>query len=211
MQGELFEASQSIAQAAKIQKSRTPNWLDLFQVTLRIDHLMIGSISALVLYVLVFSFGVERGKRYATDEIRVEKLRQEQIAQELPAPLLSVSMPKDTTSSKGSSLPVPSQASAPTAKETPTPATKIDSALPLSGEYTIQIVTYKSKRQAEERVDYLRKTGVRGFIVPQGKFFQVCADAFIDMKEARQKLTKLKAEGDIPPDAYIRPLKGLLA
>ena len=211
MQGELFEASQSVAQAAKIQKSRTPNWLDLFQVTLRIDHLMIGSISALVLYVLVFSFGVERGKRYATDEIRSEKLRQEQIAQELPAPSLSVSMPKDTTSSKSTSLPVPSQAGAPATKEVPTPATKIDSALPLSGEYTIQIVTYKSKRQAEERVERLKNMGVRGFIVPQGKFFQVCADAFVDMKAARQKLTELKAEGDIPTDAYIRPLKGLLA
>jgi cell division protein FtsN len=194
MQGELFHVSPFVTEAAKVLKTETPNLPDRFQVTLRIDHLMIGGIFALVLYVLIFSFGVERGKRYAKAEIRE--------ANTTPG-VLETS--KEVGPIQTESPVISAVSDLPSQEPSLQPATEIGSAPP-TGEYTIQIVAYKTRKQAEATVERLKITGVQGFIVPQGKFFFVCADAFSTMKEAKARLAHFKAEGHAPPDAYIRPL-----
>jgi cell division septation protein DedD len=155
---------------------------------------MIGSILALVLYVLVFSFGVENGKRYAIQEIRAERAKQQRMAKELSQPTEAHVPPAKTD-------PPPGATSAEENLAVPTRS--------LSGRFTIQLITFTNRKRAEEEVERLKKMGYQGFIIPSGKFFQVCTDAFQDMSEARQKLMRLKAEGFAPSDAYIRPLNGL--
>ena len=207
MQAELFEMSGPVVDAARIAKPSS-GWMDQFRVTLRVDHLLIGGILALVLYVLVFSFGVEKGKRYAMAELRAEKMKQEQISKELielkPVPLPSLT-PIETPGSK-------SKAAVPTPQAVPpseTPASTASPVAPLKGQYTIQLITFKSRKRAEQEMERLKKLGYRSFIIPQGKFFQVCTDAFKNLGEAREKLIRLKSEGHASSDAYIRPLSGL--
>lgn len=191
MQAELFEMSGPVVEAARITRPSS-SWMDQFKVTLRVDHLLIGGILALVLYVLVFSFGVEKGKRYAMAELKAEKVKQEQISKEL------IELKSPTLVETHASKPAP---------PSPTPALTASPA-PLTEQYTIQLITFKSRKRAEQEVERLKKLGYRSFIIPQGKFFQVCTDAFQNMGEAREKLMKLRSEGHASSDAYIRPLSG---
>ena len=187
MQGELFKMSGPVVDASKVSNAQG-RWMDQFRVTLRPDHLLIVGILTLVLYVLVFSFGVEKGKRYASEERAAEKAKQEQISKELVQ----------------SSIPALSEKSRVEVPVTPAPV----AAPSLTGQYTIQIITFTNKKRAEEEVERIKKAGHQSFIIPSGKFFQVCTDAFQNIGEAKETLDKLRADGFAPPDAYIRPFNG---
>ena len=194
MQAELFNMSGPVVDASKVSKPQS-GWLDHIRVTLRLDHLLIVGISALVLYVLVFSFGVEKGKRYAIDEVRAERAKQEQISKELAQPEVRATL---------------AVVSAPSEEKVSVPEDEKRREGPAGGHYTIQLIAFTSQRLAEKKVEDLKKKGYQGFIIPRGKFFQVCADAFQNMDEAREKLIQLRAEGFAAADAYIRPLSGLI-
>ena len=200
MQGELFEIAGGAAETSEVSM-RQPSWLDRFQVTLRLDHLSILGISALILYVLVFSFGVEKGKRIAPRELEAEKAQKEIILKGLGQGETPLGFPQE----KADAPEVPKAAPA---LQVP-PIQEIPGTQPAkgAGRYTIQVITFLSQSQAEEKVEKLKEKGYPSFIIPGGKFFQVCVDRFENMTEARQKLLRLKAEGFAPRDAYIRPLK----
>lgn len=203
MQGELFSLKNAgpVVDASKLNPPQ-PNWLDRLRFTLRLDHLAIIAISGLVLYVLVFSFGVEKGKRIALKEIRAAKVKQRQVAQEL---LKSQSLRE--------SFPPPTQAPSSHAPSedgvrlaSPPPAIPVQPSVSVSGKYTIQLITFTSRARAEEEAKKLKGKGLQGFVIPAGKFFHVCVDNFEKMNEAKEKLFKLKQQGSAPPDAYIRPM-----
>jgi cell division septation protein DedD len=192
MQGELFEVKAPLLDASKLPQ---PGWIDRFRITLRLDHLAVGAILALVLYVLVFSFGVEKGKRFALAELAAKE------------PAIATPSPQEVAP-----LPEPAAAEVvpvPASQETAVEATPVTTQEP--GKYTIQLITFTSRSKAEKEVERLEKLGHRSFIIPAGKFYQVCIDAFQEMSEAKDGLTRLKDEGFASPDAFIRPLKGQLA
>ena len=190
MQGELFNLGVSGKVAPEASKFSQPptNWLDRFRVTLRLDHLSIAAIFALVLYVLVFSFGVEKGKRMALRELEAQKIKQVEVAKELSQtdalalkpPVLSPVLAKPTVSG------------------------------PVIGRFTIQVITFSSKdrARAEQAVQKLKEKGYQSFTITGKKTLQVCVETFEDAGIAREKLTQLKSDGFVPNDAYIRPLKG---
>lgn len=194
MQKELFELGGPVIGGATLAE-KPRGWWEQFQITLRIDHLFILAISGLVLYVLVFSFGMEKGKRFALDELKAEKIKREEIAKELQA----VKNPIENAA-PGKSIP----AAGPQTEggETGSPF--------LSGEpvgkYTIQIVTYLTLSRAQQEVDRLKEKGHRAFAIQEGKFFYVCIEAFQSTREAGIQLSILKKQGFAPDDAYIRPL-----
>lgn len=198
MQGELFKMAGPVTEASSPSVSQ-PSWLDCFRITLRLDHLSMIGISALVLYVLVFSFGVEKGKGITLRELEAEKAKGELSALPPPAtPLLDKAKPEETGNSPKTPLAVTS-----VAPQTLSPQK--------TGKYTIQVITFTSQSRAEEEVRRLKEKGYQSFVIPGGRFFQVCVDAFENLTEARQKLMRLKIEGFAPPDAYIRPLKGQIS
>ncbi len=207
MQKELFELSGPVVDASKVME-KEKGWLDQFQVTFRIDHLFILAICSLVFYVLVFSFGVEKGKRFALDELKAEQAKREQISQQLKSlkpvtpPEVPEKAPKETMPKATEPEPFPSgpEPSAPA-------AAKDRSSGRLPGKYTIQIVTYTSESRANQEVERLRKLGYESFVISSGRFFEVCMEAFQTVKEAGQKLALLRQEGFAPNDAFIRPLK----
>ena len=200
MQRELFEMSGPVVDASKFSVSSHKNWLDRFQVTVRVDHLFILGISALVFYVLVFSFGVEKGKRFALDELRAEKQKREQISQEL-ATLKLTPRPVETGLEVRKTVePAFPQSTVAESKEESVAFS------PDSGKFTIQLVTYKSRAQAEQQIERLTSLGYKSFFIQSGKFYQVCVEAFETNQEAVSRLARLQQEGFAPSDAYIRPL-----
>ena len=74
------------------------------------------------------------------------------------------------------------------------------------GKYTIQIVTYKSQQEVDRQVQKLAAKGYHGFVIPSGKFLQVCVNAFSDRYQAVSTLRELRLHGLAPVDAYVRPM-----
>ncbi len=192
MQGELFNLGMPQAAAVNVSSlsERKSNWSDRFRITLRLDHLSIVAIFALVLYVLSFSFGVEKGKRIILREIEAQKTRQEETAKE-PAEVKTEGALTAVVQPVAAKIPV-------------TPPLQQGA---IAGKFTIQVITFNQKIRAEQEVKKLKDKGYRGFIITGKKSFQVCVESFEDSGLAKEKLTRLKADGFIPKDAYIRPLK----
>lgn len=76
--------------------------------------------------------------------------------------------------------------------------------------FTIQVITYVSEKLAKEEVDRLAQKGHKAFVVPSGKYFQVCLDIFQDKKGALKKLDglrKMESYKAAYPGAYVKFLK----
>ncbi len=85
----------------------------------------------------------------------------------------------------------------------PKPPSKGD--LKKLGNFTVQLVTYNDKTLAEKEITRLKSKGYDGFIIPSGRYYQVCANYFENKSNARSHLEELKQAGRYP-DAYIRPV-----
>lgn len=203
--GRVTETSQRLVEPAAL------TWLDRLKVTLRLEHMSIAAILALVLYVLVFSFGVEKGKRMALRELEAQKSRQEHAAQALaPTAELDTDIKIPQIShifinkvGRTSSEPVPITVP-------PVPVEAPEAVTPSTlGKYTIQAITFTDKARAEEEMKKIAAKGYQAFIIPGKKFFQVCIDRFETVSLAKVKLGALKADGFVPDDAYIRPVPGV--
>jgi hypothetical protein len=75
--------------------------------------------------------------------------------------------------------------------------------------FTIQVITYTGAQKAQQEVQKLIQKGHSAFVIPSGKYFQVCIESFGDKKAAMQKLTKLRTDGyhKTYPGAFVRPVR----
>lgn len=211
MQAELFNLGTSGAitdTSSRLVQPPVVTWLDRFRITLRLEHLCIAAILALVLYVLVFSFGVEKGKRIALREQEVQKLRQQEVSKgPIPTPELGLNVQIPQASHIFINKSVTTTPSAVVTVIPPVPLAETTSSTIL-GKYTIQAITFNGKVRAEQEVKRLKDKGYQSFIIPGKKTFQVCVEMFESAALAKQKMGELKADGLVPDDAYIRPVKG---
>lgn len=199
------------------------------KVTLRLDQIIVGMISLLVIYVLVFSFGVEKGKRFALAELKAERLKRQTMVQELGQKILEMKGQEMTQLQAVNAAHLQSRQAAilgtrPAVTQvqsmtpvvtTATPvATTVSATAPgtpasaaLSSGFTVQTVTFNSKAQAEKSIQTLASKGQEAFLIPSGRFFQVCLGKFASKQEATAKMAQLKASGVAPKDAFIRSFK----
>lgn len=191
-------------------------FLEQKKLSLRLDQAVVIFIVFIVFYVLVFSLGVERGKRYALAELLAAKSKGERGSAERSPQQGDQS--EDASESQQSMAPVlppggeNSEAMDEPAAVTVEPPSEKEEALlavpkgrgPVTGPYTIQLVTYTSKHLAVRQVEELSKRGHQVFLIPSGEFIQVCVDAFPSKAEARRALSRFKANGLAPQDAYVR-------
>ena len=84
MQNDLFEIPTSLQNHEKVSKLA---FLDKYRVSLRAYQMLLGVIAFIVLYVFVFSSGVEKGKVYALDELKAERSKREEIVREMRSKL----------------------------------------------------------------------------------------------------------------------------
>ena len=188
------------------------------------DKLLIGVCLLVVSYVVVFSWGVERGRKQTKvdTDAKIEKLHNELsrltlVAHELArtpvrkpeiAPIAPASDTEpielsnqttwpsenfETTTtvllpSESASVPVPSA-------ETVTFGKK---------QFTVQLATYVTTDRAEEQVQKLKKIGYDAYVIPSGKYFQVCIEKLATKPMAQSLKSKIQSETHLYPDAYIR-------
>ncbi len=208
MQADLFGPT-SVSQ---VNPNSAPkiDFLGRTRITLRLDQGLILLIALLMVYVLIFSFGVEKGKRFAMAELTAERVKHEQMIRELrdkifvsPATEGTETVSATEDSAQGTiSKAVPFSA----------PETSITSAALTpaserpSGKFTIQILTATSQVAAERAMKNFSINGHQPFVIPSGKFQQICLDAFEARSKAIRVLNTLKAQGLVPRDAYVRPM-----
>lgn len=206
VQGELFREELAV----NLGSNQAKSFLSQYRLTLTLDKLLLVFIGFVIVFVLTYSFGVERGKQAA--EKRFEALipaHQETI--NTTGTTLPVHDPQEEVvlEVKSPLSPTVDQAGEPanTVKpETKNPAVdKFPHASPTRGKYTIQLVTYVSGNQASQEISYLQSKGYDGFVIPSGRHFQVCADYFSNQAQARTVLGRIRTTGRYP-DAFVRPV-----
>jgi len=163
-QGELFNEfkirDNSIKQITKNIMHRRRPHLHIFYVYLE----QAVTIALLVIMGLIVSFalGVERGKKYMIIDLReVQK----------PAPVVSSE----------------------TVQEPPKEDFKMekaDKAIDISKPYTIQLISYKKRELAEDKVEELKKVGLEADILERNSWYQVIVGAYVDRKSAEADFKK---------------------
>jgi len=199
MQTELFDLPTPRTLSDESPVSKT-SFLEKSFITLRLDQMIGLTLVMLVFFVLTFSWGVETGKRTYHDS---------QVIRPVPA-VTSVSQPSPNVAAivvRPAALNsvdgvVPKEVPI-TVAELPQPVAKV--AKP-DGKFTIQHVTYITQSAADREIQKLAKFGYRSFVIPSGKHRQVCIAAFQSRDDASQLLKRLRAQGLVSGDAYVRPM-----
>ncbi len=201
MQSDLFEIPVPNIQTQTAQRFA---FLESYRFSLRLDQALIGTIVLIMIYVLVFSFGVEKGKQFALVELKAERLKRERMVQELSQKLIEKSS-ELTAKKKSLSLTVPATAKAVATPPVNESRTEIKRTIP-AGQYTLQVATYtkKQKAAADSLVKDLLQKGMKGFVIPSSSHLAICVEAFENHSSAKKILAELKAQKMIPTDAYIR-------
>jgi len=208
VQGELFIEDSN--QPKLNQKSKS--FLSQHGVTLTLDKLLLLTIGLMVVFALTYSFGVERGKRLMERKLESMMPIFSETVLERSLPTASYPDQKDEV------VLVVNQDKQEIAEAKATREVKKDSGksiisekqvLPVAnqdkGKYTIQLVTYTNERQAGNEISRLESSGHNGFVIPSGRFYQVCSEYFKNRHQATNLLKNFRSSGRYP-DAYIRPI-----
>lgn len=161
------------------------------------DRLILSGIGMLLVIVLFFSLGVERGKIVAGQR-------------PVPGPAPVVVPPKAMPPSKQPvrvvqspprTIPPPKEQAAPVVKaetRTSVQSTSVDMKY-----YTIQAVTILSKEQAEREVAKLKAKGFEPFVMKSGKYIVVCVGKYSSEQNAKgsERFKKLRRLYD---DCFVR-------
>jgi len=233
MQNDLFEIpmNSSVNLGVK-QSSEKPAFLERYRMNMRLDQAVAGTIILIMIYVLVFSFGVEKGKRFAMEELKSERTKRDHMVNELRDKLIQNGLlPASEVSAvnlnKPVSLVVAASSQAVATKPVVQQVTPVQAILPKDeglgkdvnvpvnkegfftvpeGKYTIQIVTYKAQSAAERGARDLSEKGLQGFLIQKGSYWELCSQSFDSFAKAKDGLKDMKDKKLVPADAFIRPL-----
>ena len=212
VQGELFQEDNNAWQSRGV-----PSFFSSVQWALSLDKIILLVIASLILFVLTYSFGFERGKRSMEEKIRALTAQIETLPPiaEAPQPVLAEKpvsqaagfnqpqaepLAKPAADLQTNSVSLTTEAAPSDTGATGAPALNLNDA-----KYTIQVVTALQKSLAEKEIEKLGKKGFQAFVVNRGKFFEVCVGAFQTVDGAKPVLSRFKTEGPYT-DAFVRPI-----
>ena len=187
MQHDLFESP--IPVVSPVPTRPGPGKLEFLgslQVPIRFDQIIAILIGLVALYAVIYSLGVERGKRAAGSA----------------APSVTVSPEATQASPKVMITYGAIKVGPPAEKKAPEEPLRAHPA----GSYTIQMATYQTQSAAEKQVSKFIKLGHQAFVVTEGSLRLVCLDGFISRQEASRTLQALKVRRMVPYDAFVRSL-----
>jgi cell division septation protein DedD len=199
MQTELFDLPlpRTLTEDSTVSKT---SFLEKKFITLRLDQTIGLTLVLLVVYVLIFSLGVEKGKKSSREGLMVRASSAEIPSAEVP-PAVIASVAR-TSSAVMIDESVPKEVPI-TVAELPMPVAKV--ARP-DGKFTIQHITYITQSAADREIQKLAQKGYTSFVIPSGKHLQVCIAAFQSRQDASQLLKQLRGQGLVSGDAYVRPM-----
>ncbi len=198
VQNDLFEQSNK----AKNKRRFRPSFKKMFPygfVTFRLSYE--GAIFSLIIFlmlcVIMFSIGVERGKNsrnYVKEEIKKD--------------VKPVSVRPQVKNVQTNPVSVNKLKSAPAvAYNTPKANTVAQVRTPqeaVKGNYTIQVLTYRDKSTAEKQVQKLTQNGYKPFVIFSGGFYQICIGRYSVRENAKIDLANLRRNYK---DCFIRDIQ----
>ena len=190
-QRDLFEESSKPDRRRKVVKQEPIARGYRLHLNISYEQIVFFVIALIMVLVLTFSLGAERGKRLASPkapesptlaefEVVAEKpetaATPERIVREIEAPETEIE------------LSTPAR---------PEVARTIKPVLPNIAEepskpYTIQVATYWSKNSAKKELESLRKKGFDSFIISTGGKYEICVGSYISKATAEKDMEKLK-------------------
>jgi cell division septation protein DedD len=148
------------------------------------EQVIFISIGIIMLMVLLFSLGVERGRRVAaapavkTIEAAAHKKEQAEPAE------AKAEIPEETKA-------VPAVAESTRQPEKPQEEVKA----PATSIFTVQLVAYKSKKSAQKELQVLNKKGYKPFIITGGGYYQICVGEYKSQGDAQKALKEISKKG----------------
>ncbi len=175
--------------------------------TLTLEHGIIGLVFLIMVMVILFSLGVERGRHVAPVEIKeTAVLTQAQKGSATlaagPASLKRAQTVASAVLAKTIAGPAVAKSSQ-VAKDAAAPLASTDSKKLVDKGYTIQVASYKQESYAQKEVGVLQKKGYEAFVLAKGSFSIVCVGQFAQKDEAQKISKKLKS---VYKDNLIRSL-----
>jgi preprotein translocase subunit SecF len=198
IQSDLFEEFQP-KKIKKRYRNSFKRFLPYGFVNIRLSYesLFFSLIIVLMFSVVLFSLGIERGKRIKKDYFmqsnRVSTRDGQFRAEETPR--TSVASEKDSPQLK------PPQTKADLSTAGMVPKESIQST---GFNYTIQVLTYKDKISADRQVQQLIKKGYKPFIIHSGMFYAVCVGLYSSRETAKADLAILRRSYK---DCFVRGIK----
>ncbi|MFA6078479.1 MAG: SPOR domain-containing protein [Candidatus Omnitrophota bacterium] len=153
-----------------------------FAIILNLEKTVFVSIGIIMLLVVIYALGVERGK---TVSRKIARPAAAPVRQPIPVKQQAVAAPVITP--------------APVALVTK-PAPAVVAADP-SKPYTIVAATFTRKEWADQEAERLKRSGFEAFATPSEPYFIVCIGAFVNKDAAKPVLNKVRRSYK---DAYTR-------
>jgi len=153
----------------------------------------------LAVSVLSFIAGVEKGKNSVLKRLTALRQQQESPArQALPA-----AQPKPLAALARPATELQSPAQQPAAVAVSQQAARAVPAPRISGKYTVQLASYKSKEQALKEAQILQKRGLAPAVIYLRPYYVLCSGSFQENRTAELWRLKLKKQYR---DCYVRRL-----
>ena len=150
-------------------------------LTFSLENVIVGLIVILMMIVLSYSLGVERGKRVAFKETSSPV-----VSSETPAAVPSLKKEKPLRQVK------PEIPSVPRENASISPLRPKEVQEIVKNTYTIQVASFKDEQLAREEADILKKKGYEIYVMPKGIYSIVCVGKFLKKDEAQDVLNPLK-------------------
>jgi hypothetical protein len=199
VQSDLFEQLNK----AKNKRRFKPSFRKMFPygfVTFRLSYegAIFSLIVFLMLCVIMFSIGMERGKNsrsYVREEIKKD------VKPVSIRPQMKNVQPNTVSVNKLKSSPAVAYniPRASTVTQVRTPQEEA-----VKGNYTIQVLTYRDKSTAEKQVQKLTQNGHRPFVIFSRGFHQICIGRYTNRESAKIDLANLRRNYK---DCFIRDIK----
>lgn len=165
------------------------------KVVLTFDNLIVLSIALLLLMVISFSVGVERGKSIVRVEHKVIDLSDKK-------PVSLTANPDRNSKSLEHPVPAVSAVSSPLVKTAPVPVpAAVAQSVPVvsvtensteQDMYTVQVASFKQEKYAQQEAMALKQKGYKISVLLKGKHSIVCVGKFAQKQEAVAMSGKLR-------------------
>ncbi len=146
-------------------------------ITIRLERLIFISITALMVMLVIYALGVEKGKRL----VMVNRERAE----------------KEEAKGMRQAMPEKSQIAAGVQE-------KLGEETAPPKQYAVQVATFRKKTSADEEVKRLEKYGHKINVIDAGDYYQVCVGEFISEGDANKMLKILRNRYK---DCYVKKIR----
>lgn len=173
-------------------------------ITMTLEKIVFITITVMLLMVVVFALGVERGKIIARPAISIAipaqgspstqarpAAQKPQVAPPQPAAATQQAATLQSTAIKIKTVPIAKVA----------PMQQAAAADKTARPYTIVAATFANKGTAAQEMTRLKKDGFDAMLVQSGRYFRLCIGAYPDKESAQGSLKRVKQRYK---DAYIK-------